>query len=463
MKVCSIPLAVLLLTVSRSASADTDTDTVTDTEQLQEQQLKQQDQPFWFPKLLGLQFNAIYQYLPYFSSPYAGPHSFMAGDDLSHKLTHIYGIYLGSQITPSAQIYFDIEMARGSGISNAIGLGGITNGDVIRQGGSNLTHGPYVARLYLRKLFPLSGETEEVEKGIDQLPGKEPTNRVEAKVGKLAATDDFDLNRYANNTRTQFMNWGFINDTAWDFAADTRGYSYGFIVALVKPTWRLAFGSYMMPRTANGSVMDNDFLRARGDNLELTLKLNDKGTVIRLLAYHNEARMGDYAEALAIAQASSTTPNITSDERPGRHKYGLGFNMEQPLADDGETGAFLRAGWNDGHTEDFVFTEVDRHLSTGVQVSGAHWKRSEDRFGVAYLAHGLSAQHQEYLAAGGIGFLLGDGRLNYGWEQILEVYYRVQIGRFVQVTPDFQHIENPGYNRDRGPADVYSMRLRVVY
>ncbi|HUJ90814.1 MAG TPA: carbohydrate porin, partial [Syntrophorhabdales bacterium] len=212
------------------------------------------DQPYWFPKLLGMQFNGIYQYLPSFDSPYAGPHSFRSGDDLSHKLSQIYGVYLGSRITPSAQIYFDIEMARGSGISNSTGLGGLTNGDVIRQGGGTLTHGPYVARLYLRKLFPLSGETEKVEKGMDQLPGNEPTSRVEFKIGKMAAADDFDLNRYANNTRTQFMNWGFINNTAWDFAADTRGYSYGFVAALVKPTWRLAFGSYMMPRTANGSV-----------------------------------------------------------------------------------------------------------------------------------------------------------------------------------------------------------------
>lgn len=421
------------------------------------------DQPYWFPKLLGMQFNAIYQYLPSFDSPYAGLRSLRSGDDLSHKLSQIYGIYLGSQITPSAQIYLDIEMARGSGISNSTGLGGITNGDVIRQGGGDLTHGPYVARLYLRKLFPLSGETENVEKGIDQITGKEPTSRVEIKVGKMAAGDDFDLNRYANNTRTQFLNWGFINNTAWDFAADTRGYSYGFVVALVKPTWRLALGSYMMPSTANGSVLDNNFWRARGDNLELTLKPNDKGTVIRLLAYHNQARMGNYAEALASAQASSTIPDITSDERPGRHKYGIGLNMEQPLADEGETGAFLRLGWNDGHTEDFAFTEVDRHLSTGVQVSGAHWKRSEDRLGIAYLAHGLSPQHRDYLAAGGSGFVLGDGRLNYGWEQILEVYYRIQISHYVQVTPDFQHIENPGYNRDRGPANVYSMRLRLAY
>ena len=283
------------------------------------------------------------------------------------------------------------------------------------------------------------------------------------KIGLMAATDDFDLNRYANNTRTQFMNWGLINNTAWDFAADTRGYDYGFVVALVEPSWRLAFGSYQMPTMANGNTFDGHIQQARGDNLELTLKPNQQGTVLRFLAYRNLARMGDYAEAIAIGNATSTTPDIAADDRLGRSKYGFGLNMEQPLADEGETGAFARIGWNDGHTEDFAFTEVDRHLSTGVQMSGIHWGRTDDRLGIGYAWHGLSPEHRDYLAAGGIGFMLGDGKLNYGLEQILETYYRVQLGQYAQLSPDFQYIQNPGYNRDRGPVEVYSLRLRLSY
>jgi len=279
----------------------------------------------------------------------------------------------------------------------------------------------------------------------------------------MAATDDFDLNRYANNTRTQFMNWGLINNTAWDFAADTRGYDYGFVVALVEPSWRLAFGSYQMPTMANGNTFDGHIQQARGDNLELTLKPNQQGTVLRFLAYRNLARMGDYAEAIAIGNATSTMPDIAADDRLGRSKYGFGLNMEQPLADEGETGAFARIGWNDGHTEDFAFTEVDRHLSTGVQMSGIHWGRTDDRLGIGYAWHGLSPEHRDYLAAGGIGFMLGDGKLNYGLEQILETYYRVQLGQYAQLSPDFQYIQNPGYNRDRGPVEVYSLRLRLSY
>jgi high affinity Mn2+ porin len=419
--------------------------------------------PAWMPQLLGMQATIIYQNMPAFSNPYQGQNSLTYENGEGHGHTETYGVYLGSQIAPTLQAYLDIEQARGNGISHAIGLGGVTDGDVIRQGSSDLGTNPYIARFYLRYLVPLSQETVTVERGMDQLPGTEPAGRVEIKAGLLAATDDFDLNRYADNTRTQFMNWGFINNTAWDFAADTRGYSYGFIVALVEPSWRLAFGSYQVPTEANGNDFDGHLERARGDNLELTLKPNRQGTVVRLLAYHNQGRMGDYAEANAIGAASASTPNITADERLGRSKYGFGINVEQPLADDGETGAFARIGWNDGRTEDFMYTEVDRSLSIGVQVSGVHWGRTNDRAGLAYVWHGLSPEHRAYLAAGGLGFLLGDGRLKYGLEQILETYYRVQLGKYVQAGPDFQYIQNPGYNRDRGPVEVYSLRLRLSF
>ena len=421
-------------------------------------------EPAWAPQLLGMQATIIYQNMPAFSNPYEGPNSLTFENGEGHGHTETYGVYLGSQIVPSLQAYLDIEQARGNGISRAVGLGGITDGDVIRQGSADLGTEPYIARLYLRYLIPLSQEKDPLAtRGMDQLPGNEPASRVEVKLGKMAATDDFDLNRYANNTRTQFMNWGLINNTAWDYAADTRGYSYGIVVALVEPSWRLAFGSYQMPTEANGNEFDSHLYEARGDNLELTLKPNQQGTALRFLAYRNVGRMGDYAEAIAIGAASSSTPNITADERLERSKYGFGINVEQPLADDGETGAFARIGWNDGQTEDFVFTEVDRHLSTGVQVSGIHWDRKDDRVGIAYVWHGLSPEHRDYLAAGGIGFLLGDGRLNYGLEQILETYYRVQLGQYAQLSPDFQYIQNPGYNRDRGPVEVYSLRLRVSY
>jgi high affinity Mn2+ porin len=420
--------------------------------------------PGWAPKLLGAQFTGIYQNMPAFHSPYQGEKSLRFDRHLGHQFTHSYGIYFGSQVTRSLQAYLDIEMFRGSGISNGLGLGGYVNGDVIRAGPTNLGQGPYIARLYLRYLIPLTEErTDPAAPAMGQLPSPDPTERVEIKFGKLSPSDDMDQNRYANNQRTQFFNYAFLFNPAWDYASDTRGYSIGFSASLVKPKWRLTFGSYQVPTTANGYLLDRQIYRARGDNLELTLKPNKLGTVIRLLAYHNVGRMGEYRKAMDFAALTSKTPSVLGDEKPGREKYGFGINLEQPLADNGETGVFARGGWMDGRTSAWSYTEVDRHLSTGVQVSGVHWMRMEDRLGIAYSVQGLSGQHRHYLAAGGIGMLVGDGKLNYGHEQIFETYYKIQLGRYLQITPDFQYIWNPGYNRDRGPVAVYSLRLHLSY
>ena len=420
----------------------------------------QQAEP-WRPQLLGAQFTAIGQWLTPLHSPYAGPNSLRArGDD---AMTHTYGLYGGLALSGTLAAYLDVEMARGSGISDATGLAGLTDGDVIRQGAAVLTKGPVIARAFLRWTLPLTTARVTAGRAMDQLPGSLPDSRLEIVAGKVAATDFFDLNRYANNTRAQFMNWGLINNTAWDFAADTRGYSIGVAVAWITPHVALRAGSFQMPRVANGPELDGDIGRARGDNVELTLAPGNAGTVVRLLAYLNHGRMGDYAEALAIARVSGMQPDVVAADRPGRFKYGFGVNLEQPLADSGETGVFLRAGWDDGHTESFAFTEVDAHLSIGAQLSGTAWGRRADRLGVAVVVHGLSRPHRDYLAAGGTGFLLGDGALRYGPEQIVEAYYRLQLGPFVELSPDVQLIRNPAYNEDRGPASVFSLRVNLRY
>jgi carbohydrate-selective porin OprB len=227
-------------------------------------------------------------------------------------------------------------------------------------------------------------------------------------------------------------------------------------------------GSFQMPRQANGNQFDADLRRARGDNAELTLApgagaADTHWPTIRLLGFVNHARMGNYAAALAHAAAVDSVPDIVADDQPGRRKLGWGVNLEQPLTDAGETGGFLRVGGNDGANESFAFTEVDRHLSAGLQVSGAHWRRPDDRAAVAFVRHGIVPAHRAYLAAGGVGFLLGDGRLTYGPEEIGEMYYRLQAGPYLQVSPDVQAVAHPGYNRDRGPAVVLSLRVNLRY
>lgn len=413
--------------------------------------------------LLGAQVTVIAQHLAPFHSPYAGPNSLIATGD--SRVSHTYGVYLGAALDPRWQFYVDAEMARGAGVGRTLGLGAYVNGDVIRQGSADLGQGPYLARIFVRDIIPLSsgGARDTLSAAPDQVPVVVAARRIELTAGKLAVSDQFDLNRYANSTRTEFLNWGLFQNTAWDYAADTRGYTNGAMLAWITPAWTLRAGSFQMPRQANGNVFDTDFAHARGDNVELTLSPIAGGPIVRLLGFRNVARMGEYRAALGRAAATGTTPSITADDTPGRVKYGAGINMEMPLADSGETGAFARAGWNDGRTESFAFDEVDRHLSAGVQVAGTAWARRTDRLGIAALMHGLSSAHRAYLAAGGTGFLLGDGRLDYASEQALESYYRVQSGAKLEITPDIQIVRHPGYNRDRGPAVIATLRLNLRY
>jgi len=415
------------------------------------------EEPGWFPKVLAMEFNDIYQYIPPFTSPYSGPHSFKNGASWRES-TQIYDVYLGSQITKELQTYMDIEMTRGTGPGNGKGLGGYSNGDGAHSGAGT---DPFVARLYLRYLYPLSTDTAPVDRAMDQLPNKEPLSAFEIRAGKMAVPDLFDKNRYANSSRTQFLNYSFITNVAWDYARDNRGYTYGAAGAFYSPRWQLTFGAYMMTKYANCGEFDNAVTSAYEYDIELATRLHNTGTLVRLLAYYNQARMGNYNDAVAIAQATLTTPDVAADGSPGRTKYGLGFNFEQPLADDGDTGLFGRLGINDGNNESFSYTEADRHISFGAQLSGARWNRNDDRAGAAFALNGLSSQHRNYLAAGGSGFMLGDGTLNYAVELILETYYRFQVGKYLQLTPDFQFVQNPGYNNDRGPAAIFGIRAHL--
>jgi high affinity Mn2+ porin len=419
------------------------------------------------PMLLAAQYTFIEQRQSTLESPYEGRLSLHPDGD--RQGTHTIGFYSGWGPLPWAQLYLDAEKFMGAGVSDATGLGGLTNGDVIREGVPGLKKQFYIARAYARFMLPLGATVASVARGQDQIPGTEALRRLEVKLGQMSAADDFDRNSYANSARTQFLNWSLWNNTAWDFAANTRGYTDGLVAAYVSPLWSLRYGLYRMPLYANGQTMET-LLRAREQDLELTLSPAAAGTVVRLLAYRNTARMGDYAQALAIAATTGMLPDVAADDAGGRHKTGFGVNAEQPLGDGGDTGVFVRLGWQDGKTEDFAFTEVDRQTSAGAQLSGVHWQRSEDRLGLAAVIEGLSAVHREYLGAGGSGFLLGDGALDYAHEKILEAYYRAQWtwsrGAFAlraQLSPDFQYIENPGFNRDRGPVRFYALRLHLEY
>lgn len=413
------------------------------------------------PQLLGAQYTFIDQHQDALHSPYAGPLSLRADGDTEQS--HTFGAYFGVQLPARLQFYFDVEMFKGEGVSGATGVAAIVNGDVVHSGNAGLGKRAYVARRYLRWTLPLGSATHGVERAQDQLPGTEADRHLEAKLGRMTPGDDFDRNRYANSARTQFMDGAFFNALAWDYAADTRGYTNGLMVAYVSPHWTLRYGVYQMPTHANGQTLEWPLGRARGEQAQLTLREAPDGWALRMLVYRNIARMGVYRDALAIAAATGRMPDIRADDRDGRRKYGYAINAELPLADGGDTGLFARYGWNDGHTESFVFTEVDRDASLGAQVSGVHWHRAEDRLGIAVAMNALSRDHRAYLAAGGSGFLLGDERLDYGHEEIAEAYYAFQPFPHFTLSPDVQFIRNPGYNRDRGPARFVGIRAHLEY
>jgi high affinity Mn2+ porin len=269
------------------------------------------------------------------------------------------------------------------------------------------------------------------------------------------------------------MNNAFGNDAAWDFAQDARGYTNGVAISWVNPAWTLRVGTFQMPATAGGVHLAEDWPRSRGDQIELDrnarLLHGKQPATFRLLGYRNVARMGRYRAALAPAQGTGSPPDVTAVRRRGAVKYGFGLNFEQPLADGGATGVFGRWGGNDGATESFAYAEVDRTFSVGAQLSGVHWNRPLDRVGLAFAQNGLSAAHRAYLAAGGTGLNLGDGRLNYGAERDIEVYYAItrfagtRLSKLLALSLGYQSIQNPGFNRDRGPVSVLSVRLHAQF
>ncbi len=260
-------------------------------------------------------------------SPYQGRLSLDPNGDTEQ--THTIGLYFGWAMTSWAQVYLDVEKFMGAGVSGSVGLAGLTNGDVVREGAAGLPKVFYIARQYVRLMLPLAPGVTHVDAGQDQLGGNEADTRLEFKFGALSASDDFDHNRYAGSTRTQFMNWSLWDNSAWDYAADTRGYTYGAVFGFVSPHWSLKYGAYLMPVKANGQELEDVPRRARGDNLELTLSPPGIGTVIRLLAYRNLARMGNYREALQIAAATGTVPDIVADDRERDAQIRFGINVEQ--------------------------------------------------------------------------------------------------------------------------------------
>jgi high affinity Mn2+ porin len=390
-----------------------------------------------------------------FRSPYIGPNSLLP--ILNYRTTETATLYLDTRLWRGGEVVFNPEIAGGRGLSNSLGMAGFPNGEATRAGVPEPT--PYVARLFLRQTFSLDGDPERVEAGPNQLAGTRDIDRITVSLGKFAATDFFDDNRYSHDPRTQFLNWSLMYTGAWDYPANVRGYTYGGVIDFNTRYLALRYGAFGEPKEANGADIDPRFLKANGHIVELEerYELGDHPGKLREWAFLNHAHMGKYRDALELMPVN---PDITLT-RAYRFKYGFGFNVEQELAKD--FGVFARVGWNDGQSESWAFTEIDRTVAAGLQFKGGLWRRPKDEAGLAVVFNGLSDAHRDYLAAGGIGFIIGDGRLNYAPEEILELYYNWELHEGINVTADFQGVNHPAYNADRGPVAIAAIRVHFAY
>jgi high affinity Mn2+ porin len=429
--------------------------------------------PYW----LGAEVNSIFQAHPGFPAPYTGTNSLRPGAEAA--ISGLATVFTGYQPTSTTELILDGEMAVGGGLSSALGVAGFTNLDVVRN--PSLPKIPYFARFQVHQIIPLGDDWEDnVDRGPITALARLPRHRLSVRAGKMSTADLFDINPAGSDSHMQFMNWAIDNNAAYDYAADTRGYTYGLVVEYQGPHVEVRVGEMLMPKVANGIDLDWNVGRNRADNLEIEIKYShrpDWAGTLRVLGYWNHAAMGSYAEAVASAQATGLVPDITASRQDGRSKVGFGLNEFQQLGP--MVRVFARFGWNDGRNESFAYTEVDNTFLVGGDLRGVPWHRPVDRVGLAFVTNGISDQHAEYLRLGGIGFLIGDGpgcdpdtrvcppqpgpRLSYGRETIVEQYYNAHIWGGAFVAEDVQFIANPGYNSARGPVWVLSLRGHLEF
>ena len=415
------------------------------------------DTRFW----VSGQANFIFQTHPPFYAKYSGKNSL--SPNYEKATSRVLTLYTGVRLNNSTEFIVDIEEAGGSALSTGLGLAGNTDLDIVRN--PLLSKAPYLARGMIHKVFGLSQEKVENERNPLSLFPELPKRRLEVRFGKFSMPDFFDQNSAGSDTHLQFTNWTVDNNGAWDYAADTRGYTVGAVVDYEDPKFSFKFAEGLMPKVANGIDLVWKFWQAHAENYEFDWQqgiIPKKAGVIRLLGYSNYANMGIYRDAIAqFEEGLVSVPEITNHPWHITRKYGFGANIEQTITPNFV--AFVRWGWDNGKTESFAYTEVDSTILEGLGVYGAKWHRKQDRAGIAFVSNGVCKDHQTYLADGGNGFLLGDGALNYGRENIVESYYTAHVWRGIYVAPGVQHINNPGYNRDRGPVTVPTFRLHVEF
>lgn len=393
-----------------------------------------------------------------FSAAYTGDKSMLTSE--SPKVSLTTTLFIGRRLWKHATVYFNPEVSGGSGLSKTQGVAGYPNGETFRIGSTQPKL--YLARLYLEQKFALSRKTEQTEDNINQLANTSPLKYLSLRAGKFSLSDFFDNNTYSHDPRTQFFNWSLMSAGAWDYPANTRGYTVGAVAEYHAPGLAVRAAVTQVPKESNGPDLHAFTTQAYGTvaEIEKTIPLVEKQQIIlRLAGFYNVADMGNYNEAVAKVMPL-ITPDVTETRKEGRTKSGFYLNAEYNRPNGGY---FMRFSMNDGKNETWAFTEIDRSLAAGISFNGSKWKRSNDQWGIAVVTNSISKPHSSYLSSGGYGFIIGDGKLNYHAESIAEAYYSFSlVKKHLFISPDYQFILHPAYNLDRGPIHVFGVRFHVV-
>jgi len=390
---------------------------------------------------------------PGFDSPYAGANSLTPHQ---RKETIDATLYVGVRPWAGGEVWINPEVDQGFGLSNTLGAAGFPSAEAYKVGKKH----PYtrVQRAFFRQTIGFGGNAQDVEGGQNVFAGKTDTERLVITAGKFGVGDVFDTNTYAHDPRGDFLNWAAVDAGSFDYAADAWGYSTGISFEWYQGPWTLRAGLFNLSKVPNGEVLEKSF----GQNqligeIEHRHQIGGHDGAIRVGLFRNRGLFGRFDAALALAQAIGDAPD-TALVRRRQSRLGGYVNLEQGVADN--VGIFARAGLVDGQIEPYDFTDIDRTGEVGVALDGAIWGRKGDTIGLAGVANGISGEHERYLDAGGVGVLVGDGRLPHpGTEKIAELYYSWRPWAPVALTFDYQFVDNPGYNRDRGPAHVFGLRL----
>ncbi len=417
--------------------------------------------------LVSGQANIIFQAHGPFHSPYENTNSLLGRGE--YKVSLLGTVYLGYEVNKNPRYgtdaILDVESAGGRGISEALGLAGFTNLDVVRN--PNLGSSPYLSQYMIHQVIGFTDELVDAERSTVSLQTRVPVRRLELHIGRMGLPDFLDANSVGTDSHLQFLNWTVDNNGAWDYAANTRGYTDGAVIEYVDHAFTARYGIAAMPTVANGIDLQYQFRQASGQNVEFEMRKSAlpnpklKGAV-RLLGFVNHANMGDYRQQnQAFIRGETQTPDITAHPFTSSVKYGVGLNAEQQVSEHGRV--YGRFGWNEGQHESFAYTEVDQTFAVGADYSFKAFNRPNDKLGLTFVSNAIKKDHQTYLALGGKGFLLGDGRLNYAREDIVEGYYNLHVWKGVYYALDAQFVEHPGYNKDRGPVLVETVRMHVDF